>query len=408
MRLRRLLVYTGTSGLDLAKAAGFVAEKLGVRHVKYEDYVEDVFRAPIFHVAELLLAGYQGATGRMEKAFNTMIGDLEAEEEAVVSMHLVYYRRLNSVLNPVTTRLAKLAEQGLEIAVIDYVDDYYHALHRLAARAASRLTPGVAGFQPIDPAGFLSWRSVGTSLAQLLATTGVRVVTYASKHTGEGHQRLAAMLLGRRAENGRRYESAYISHPISKVRARARSQRVPLWSHEDAREIEEFKATLERECPHLIIYSPTTVDELIPSTNGGDLATLIRREDRWPHPENGVHEYPYPVDLSSSLFDEHLYPVGDTVRNPGYRYFLRSHIEASIERRDLGYVAQSDMVIAYRPTMYGEQHMGVETEIKTAIALAKPVYSVVPPPETRPQYSLFHFEYPLTSVEDLLRVMRCR
>ncbi len=401
-----IVVISGTSGTDISRVLDYVGRELGVATAKFEDYVEAVFRAPIYHVAELLLVGYRQASERFMKAFRDMLAELSGSEEAVIGAHLAYYRRSNVIISPFVNILLRLADEK-KIAVIDYVDDYYHILYRVAARVAEGKTPEVTGFQVLDPAGLIYWRSTHHSVTQLLSLHGIETVIYASKHTAAGHARLVAKLLGRKAETGRDYEAVYISHPITKVREKAAKEGVPLNEHPDALDIENFKKLLEEKCSHLIVYSPTTIDELIPGPRGEPLATVIERKNRWPHPENGIHRYPYPVDLASELFDRTIYPVEKTIRNPGYMEFFRAEIEASIERRDLGYVAQADYIVAYRPTMYGQQHMGVETEIKTAIATAKPVYSVVPPSERTIPYTLFRFEYPLAGIDELLRILHC-
>ncbi|BES80520.1 hypothetical protein [Pyrodictium abyssi] len=398
---------TGVSGVELAPLLR-LAEELGAATAKYEEFVEEEFKAPIYHVAELLLVDYRRTAERFEKAFRRMLDSLSGSEAAVVAAHAAYYRRSNIVASPLTGFVHRLAARGeASVAIVDYVDDYYHILYRLADRVARGETPEVAGFQVLDPAGLLYWRSTHHSIAQLAAIHGVEFYVYASKHSREGHQRLLAMLLGMEPDGGGSFHTVYVSHPITRVRARALQEGAALDRYPDALEIEEFKKTLEESCPSLVVFSPTTVDELITDPATGRLKTRIERSERWPHGENGLHEYPYPVDLRDRLFDLHLYPVEDTTGNPGYMSYLQSQIEASIERRDLGYVAQADMIVAYRPTMYGETHMGVETEIKTAVAMAKPVYSVVPREERSIAYRLFRFEYPLSSIDELLSVLRC-
>jgi len=398
----------GVSGLDLGKVLE-LAQELGAAVAKYEDYVEEEFKAPIYHVSELLLVRYTAIRERFDKAFDKMMSYLEGSgsETAVVAAHIAYYRRNNVVASPIIARIARLAENGAQVAVVDYMDDYYHILYRVAERIARGETPGVAGFQVLDPLGVLSWRSTHHSITQALTLFGARLYTYASKHSRESHKRLLSMLLGIEPPGGGSYKSAYISHPITLVRKRAEDQGIPLNRFQDALEIEEFKEKLEEQCPSLVIFSPTTIDELITKPGTDELETRIDRDNRWPHGDNGLHEYPYPVDLGSEFFDKYLYPVKQTTRNQGYLSQLKNSIEASIERRDLGYVAQADMVIAYRPTMYLATHMGVETEIKTAIAMGKPVYSVMPPEERNIAYKLFRFEYPLFSVEELLGILRC-
>jgi hypothetical protein len=408
MALKRLVVISGVSGLDLSKVLE-LARSLGAATAKYEDYVEDEFKAPIYHVSELLLVRYGTVVEKFNKAFEKMIKDLEASgsDSAVIAAHMAYYRRNNVVASPIVAHLAQLASKGVEVSIIDYVDDYYHILYRVAKRVASGETPGVAGFQVLDPLGVLNWRSIHHSIVQTLVLFGASLYVYASKHSRTSHERLLSMLLGLEPPSGGKYISAYISHPITIVRKKALEQGEPLDSFKDALEIEEFKEKLEESCEHLVIFSPTTIDELITKPNSDELETRIERSNRWPHTENGLHEYPYPVDLRDEFFDKYLYPVQRTTMNPGYLMQLKASIEASIERRDLGYVSQADLVIAYRPTMYLATHMGVETEIKTAIAIGKPVYSVMPPDERNIAYRLFRFEYPLYSTEELLNLLKC-
>jgi hypothetical protein len=216
--------------------------KTGLR--EFEEFVEEEFRAPIYHVAELLLVGYQRASEKFLKAFNAMMDSLSGHAEAVVGAHLVYYRRSNIIVSPVVGTLLKLLGEK-KIAVVDYVDDYYHVLFRVAERVAEGRTPEVTGFQILDPVGLLHWRSSHHSVTQLLALSGAATAVYASKHTSRGHVRLIAKLLGRKAENGRGYETVYISHPITKVRERALRENTPLSQHPDALDIERFKNILE-------------------------------------------------------------------------------------------------------------------------------------------------------------------
>ena len=398
------MVVTGISGIGLGRVVDLVSKEVGAAVAKFEDFVEDEFKAPIYHVAELLLVDYKRTAGRFERAFTKMVESLRGSKYAVIAMHSMYYRRSNIVSNPAIGYLARL---GAEVSVIDYFDDYYHVLHRLATRIAHGETPGVASFQVIDPAGLLYWRSAQESVSRLIPLGGGEAYVYASKHTREGHLRLFSYILGIQPDEGVQYRSAYISHPITKLREYAIRHSTPLSRLGEVTEIEKFKQELERACPNLVVFSPTAIDELILSPETNTLQINITRDMRWPHPENRIHEYPYPVDLSSELFNEYLYPVDETVKNTGYLSFLKTLIETSIERRDLGYVSQADFVIAYRPTMFSEVHMGVETEIKTAVAMSKPVYSIIPAEERDISYKLFRFEYPLSSLEELLYILKC-
>ena len=403
-RLERLVVLTGISGVNLGRVAEQAERVFGVPVYKFEDYLEDEFKAPVYHIAELLLMYYKSTAERFLKVYRDILGDAIASKQgkAIIAMHLTYHRRRHIVPNPV---LHLLREAARRIVIVNYVDDYYHVLARLLDRVVKGRTPSVARGQVLDPISVLYWRAADHSYATFHSVDGVEVIQFANKHSREMHTRLLAYALGEHYRGASRYKKIYISHPITLVRRRAREANEPLNKFKDALEIEEFKEVLERKCSEVILFSPTSIDELIAS-KGGVIDTVITRENRWPHPE-GLHEYPYPVDLSRGEFDEYLYPVEETVKNPGYLKVVRSLIEAQIESRDLAYVTQADMIIAYRPTMYKTVHAGVETEMKTAAAQSKPVYAIIPEEDGMAEYTLFRLEYPLRSVEEVLSILHC-
>lgn len=403
---KRVVVLTGVTGVDVGSIADYAKRQFNVETMKFEDFVEEEFKAPIYHAIELLLINKRNAIEKFTKAFNKMVEAIKASnnEIIVVTYHLTYHRRRHIVPNPILSLLGKLP--GLQ-TIIYYVEDYYHALTRLAQRAEKGYTPGVARNQALDPVAILYWRAADQSMLTLLEVEGVNVYIMANKHSREQHTRLLADALGIEYGGVKRFRKVYISHPITKVRVRAMEENIPLPDHPDAREIEEFKEIISRRCRDLILFSPTTIDELIVDAKG-EMKIVIDYTDRWPYPKDTIHkDYSYPVNLADDLFDRLLYPTSETVLNKGYMNVVRNLIQTQIESRDMAYVTQSDFLIAYRPTMYGELHMGVDMEVRTAVAQAKPVYAVIPHEEEPKHYSLFNFWYPLSDIDELFRALRC-
>ncbi len=403
----RAVVLTGISGVELNTIAAHAERVFRVPVYKFEEYLEEEFKAPIYYVAEILLMYYSNTATRFIKAFNKMLDDIKGSgaSKAIIVMHITYHRRRHIIPNPVLHLLPRIAEN---IAIVNYVDDYYHVLARIADRIVSGKTPsvaGVAGLQVLDPISVLYWRASDHSYSTFYTAGGIEVLQFANKHSVEMHTRLLAHVLREEYRGVSKYRTVYISHPITLVRKRAAEQGVPLNRFGDALDIEEFKHELEAKCRDILLFSPTSIDELITAKNPV-IDTVITRETRWPHPE-GLHDYPYPVDLSSEVFDTYLYPVKQTVMSEGYLRVVRSLVDAQIESRDLSYVTQADMLIAYRPTLYGSIHTGVEAEIRTAVAQSKPVYAVVLEEDGRHPYYLFNIRYELGSIDDLLNALRC-
>ncbi len=404
MRHARVMLATGVTGSELGVLAEYLSGRLGVPAYKFEELVEEEFKAPIFYAVELLMVDRRRVLDKFRKVFDYLIGEVRGGEAAILALHLTYHRRRHIVPNPV---LAWLRGAGVELSVVYYVEDYYHALLRVAERVARGSTPSVARGQMLDPLGLLYWRAADQSILALLEAGGVETYVMGNKHPGETHLRLAAHVLRLEYRGVERFRTAYVSHPITLVKRRAVREGKPINRFRDALEIEGFKEKLSRNCRDLIVFSPTSIDELIVDERG-ELKKVVREEDRWPFPSNVVHrDYRFPVDLEDELFDKFLYPVKETVGSTGYMRVVKSLIEAQIESRDLSYVTQADMVIAYRPTMYNTLHQGVETEIRTATAQAKPVYAVIPPDEAELDYKLFRFWYQLGGVDELLHALHC-
>ncbi|NPA05562.1 MAG: hypothetical protein GXO09_05665 [Crenarchaeota archaeon] len=404
MAAGRVLLATGVTGSELGVLVDHLSRGLGVEAYKFEQLVEEEFKAPIFYAIELLMVDRRRVLDKFRRVFEYLAGEVSRTDAAIIALHLTYHRRRHIVPNPV---LAWLRELGARLSVVYYVEDYYHALVRVAERVARGATPSVAGGQMLDPLGLLYWRAADQSILSLLEARGVETYVMGNKHPGETHLRLAAHLLGREYGGVERFRTAYVSHPITLVKKRAASEGAPINTYPDALEIEGFKERLTRSCRDLIVFSPTSIDELI-LDGKGELKRIIRAEDRWPYPRTVVHkDYRFPVNLEDEVFDRFLYPVRETVRSRGYMRVVKGLIEAQIESRDLSYVTQSDMVIAYRPTMYKTLHQGVETEIRTATAQAKPVYAVIPAEEAELDYKLFRFWYQLGGVDELLHALHC-
>ncbi len=401
-KLRRLVIVSGVSGVELSRILDLARREFRVSVAKLEDYIEDEFHAPIYEAVELLLISRHSSLGRFRKALDTMLEELR-DTKAIVGAHLTYHRRNHIIPNPLLWNLVSSAH---EVYVILYLEDYYHALARIAERVLKGRTPGAFAGQPLDPLGYLYWRASDYATASLLEALGnVRVLVYGVKHSLEGHRRLLAYALDEPLGGFGRFRNIYVSHPISKVRAKALEFNGDLWSFQDSIDIERFKAELESRCGNVIVYSPTTVDELIVGRNDA-LKTVIERKDRWPHPENTLHEYTYPVDLTDTKFNE-LYNVSRTTANPGYMEALKGVIEAQVESRDLAYVNQADFIVAYRPTLYSTTHTGVEVEIEVAQALSKPVYSIISEEDKIEAHPLRRYGIILKNEDSLYTLLRC-
>ncbi|MDM7274516.1 MAG: hypothetical protein P3X22_000085 [Thermoprotei archaeon] len=402
-KFRRIVVLSGVTGVEVGSLLEVAAREFKVPVLKFEEFLEEAFHAPIYEAVEMLLVSRSTALARFKAALDRMLRDLEATK-AVVGVHLTYYRRRHIIPNPAIWDLVSAAG---EVQAILYVEDYYHALHRLAERVRRGRTPGAFTGQPLDPLGYLYWRASDFNMASLLEYRGnVRVVVYGLKHTLEGHKRLLAHALGEPYGGVARFRSAYVSHPITKVRARALEAGEGLWGFQDSVDIEMFKERLEARCRNIIVYSPTTIDELITGAEE-ELKTVIEKGDRWPHPSDTPHSYEYPINLASQAFNEILYPVDKTVLNKGYMEALKSAIETQIESRDLAYVNQADIIVAYKPTMYGEQHVGVETEIDMAHALSKTVYSIIPEEKGLPAHPMKRYGLKLGDEDALYSTLKC-
>jgi len=401
-RLRRLVIVSGVSGVGLNSILDLARREFRLPVVKLEDYIEEEFHAPIYEAVELLLISRQTSLGRFRKALSTMLDSLR-DTKAVVGAHLTYHRRNHIIPNPL---LWDLVSSAYEVYVVLYVEDYYHALARIVERVLRGRTPGAFEEQPLDPLGYLYWRASDYATASLLEGLGnVRVLVYGVKHSLEGHRRLLAHALDEPLGGVGRFKGVYVSHPISKVRAKALEANEDLWSFRDSVGIERFKEEFESRCANIIAYSPTTTDEVI-TGEGGVLKNVIEKRDRWPHPENTLHDYHYPVDLADPKFNE-IYDVSKTTASRGYMEVLKGVIETQVESRDLAYVNQADFIVAYRPTLYNTTHTGVEVEIDVAHTLSKPVYAITAEEDKLEVHPLRRYGIILRGEDALYTFLKC-
>ncbi len=291
--------------------------------------------------------------------------DKEQPEHVIVSMHLTYFRH-NTYWSLIDANA--LREFKFDM-IVTLIDDAYSVWHRISNRE-SRERHGVY----IRLRDVFVWRTVEIMMADMLATVlGIRNYVVAIKHPVETFFKLMFTKLPK----------AYLSHPISHVRDNGKA----------ISEINEFARRLRG---IVVLFEPTTIDELIIErnwTNGR--RTIIDRGDRWPV-DNDDSEYPI------KLREDEVMEV--ITRNPVTK---RSLIQDQVMRRDFRYIEQSDMVIAYRPKYGGTLSMGVSSEVTIAVNMGKPVYVYWPPEDGDIANNPFEYvhEY-FSDVEELLGFLR--
>ena len=70
---KRVVVLTGVTGVDVGSIADYAKRQFNVETMKFEDFVEEEFKAPIYHAIELLLINKRNAIEKFTKAFNKML-----------------------------------------------------------------------------------------------------------------------------------------------------------------------------------------------------------------------------------------------------------------------------------------------------------------------------------------------
>lgn len=441
MPLRKLVLLTGTSGVDIDSVlalardlaeAGVVPGRVGV--IKFEDFITSRLLAHITSVLRYFIESRPSALAHFNEAYESLRGIVEKEEYTILYLaaHLSYMVEGHLIPNPVLGRILGLAR---EATVIYYVEDYYDALDRIRRRA-SELQDLLASFN-LDPISYLEWRGLDHNLLGLLSSMheSVETIVFGIKHPRETHERLLVYAAYPRMEARRRFHLAYFSHPITYYRRvyahlKASRGKARLSDLKGVRRLEEIKEELRRRLPSLILFEPTTIDEILEDTPleaakaagcaescpqdmaGGEpvVTPLVTSENRWPLPRGVLHkDYSYaggrPLNVVGGEFRA-LYGV-DTLEGlreafcprqcstthsscPGVEASrLRRLIDLQIRVRDYEYVAQSSLLIAstivylardkgvWRAFLVRSQ--GMEAEIRRAQALGRPVYLLVDP-----------------------------
>jgi hypothetical protein len=439
--LRKLVLLTGTSGVDiddvLALArelveAGVIPGRVGV--VKFEDFITSRLLAHITSVLRYFIESRPSALAHFNEAYEALKEVVAGEGYTTLYLaaHLSYMVEGHLIPNPALGKILGLAE---EATVIYYVEDYYDALDRIRRRS-SELQDLLASFN-LDPISYLEWRGLDHNLLGLLSSMhgNVETIVFGIKHPRETHERLLIYAALPRMEARRRFHPAYFSHPITyyrRVYARLKALKgeASISSLRGVRRLEEIKEELRRRLPTLILFEPTTIDEILedPPTEAARAAgcaencpegleegepvvtPLVTSDNRWPLPRGVLHrDYSYmdkrALNIVGSDFGA-LYGV-DTLEGLREAFCprqcspspsscpsveasrLRRLIDLQVRVRDYEYVAQSSLLIAstivyltrdergWRAFLVRSQ--GMEAEIRRAQALGRPVYLLVDP-----------------------------
>lgn len=356
-------------------------------------------------------------------------------EKAIVFAHLTYMSRRMIAANPVISELLSL---GREASIIYLVDDYFDALRAMALDASSRIlgTKGCSGLPAspysIDPVLYLTWRAADSNILGIVDSIkpGTSIYTYGVKHPAREFVKLLERVLKTRREYlvDSKPVTAYVSHPITQVRSLyvAVGDR-PVRDISLVQAIEAFKEALRRTEQDLVLFEPTTIDEIhydklkkvleyVPKGDLGRSWPEAREElnvdkdypvvhslfvdswNRWPFSEDNLREYcsehsiyPYSEGGSVSLLDpemaviygdEHYHNIQvdilvhnlylDSPRGEGaLKGMLASQlhdlIKAQIEERDYAYVSQSDHIIAVTTAVVVDKEHSKETGLAEGV-----------------------------------------
>jgi len=364
----------GASGTDQKKASDNICNSLGnAIPLKFDEYLEEEAGYPPYLLFDHFYRDRKTITEYVNKACDSIVQEVEKNtsegKNVMLLLHFTYFRRGHIIPNPALEFLLRKLNPK---SILVLVDDCYHCLFRILQRIIRNRRPL---FQELDPLSFLVWREAELSQALSLTYRGYPVYLVANKHDKRTLIRLVQHAFG-----FRKCKLAYISHHITMPRRKAIERKISLDKLEEVIEIQDFKRKLIEKCDNLVLFDPTTIDELIYDEDN-NLKLAINKEDRWPFFESLHDDYIFPVDLSSNDFRRELYSSID-VKNTSYREQMRYQIEMQIESRDFLYINQSDMLIVYRPTMYNVAS-GIMAEIYTAMAQQKPVYAFTPHKEER-------------------------
>ncbi len=391
-RLVLLSAISGTRVSDIKEVTRELNKRIKV--YEFEKLLEEETKSITYEIVSRLLISRDATVKLFKKVFEYIIED--AGDEAAIITHLMYLSQgpqgegvTSFLVNPL---LRLFTERAKEVNVIEYLEDYYHGLFELLRRVSRE---PLLHMYTIDPYTYLHWRGVELNLLTILKMMGANTYIFAMKHPRETHKRFLEHVLGIR-----RRVLAYMSHPIRALRKGV------LYENEDVLDIENIKARL-RGCEGLILFEPTTIDELI--YEKGKLSLKITKERRWPtvdilrkvglsrilvdnaYPLRDDY-YVYPIDLTDKDFEKLYGPIIHTlyslhdlellnVEGEVGKLLSRASlfadmslkplIKSQIEVRDFLYVEQSDLIIAYPR---GVESKGMLQELARAQAMAKTIY----------------------------------
>ncbi len=413
----KVVILSATSGVGLSSfrrlAEGLFGEQ--AFYADYEEYVKNTGKTGIYSMASGLLWSPRSALSVFEEAFNAMRSDaLEAKRRgakiAFIETHLSYISIHMLIPNPMIDKIISL---GRETTLIYYIEDFYHALLRMARSLKEKSNLYRAEGFYIDPLNYMTWRGLDHSLINMLRaryTGTLEALIAGAKHPEETHKRLLEYSSHPRLRGRLEYMLAYVSHPITAVRReymamKSAGKLKSISQHAFVADFEEFKRNLIHECPRLILFEPTTIDELSGevSTENDGKEYIVTREDRWPHARVKEYERMYPVDIFDRETFAILYgggyqggstPVSASIldHEEARTYYLKrleAMIRDQIEVRDYEYVSQSSSIIAYEP-VYNYRYLaernsspsrGAMKELARAESQSKSIYIVAPTQE---------------------------
>lgn len=263
MEADKLVLVAGTTGAGLREVYNRLSRESDcVFH--FEDMVLEPYRLGDCNDIEQLASMTLVSKDEARKAFRAGLDRIRARagsrgcRKLVVAVHLSYLTQRMVVTNPVLGGLLGLAR---EVDVVYLVEDYYDVIDVVSRR------PRACGpSYRIDPILLLQWRAVDSNLLTSIESVkpGTRTLILGVKHPWETFKRLIDHLSLTRSEALREesVRTAYVSHPITTFRSMYVSPGYrSLESMVMVRAIEAVKEAL-RLREGLILYEPTSVDEL--------------------------------------------------------------------------------------------------------------------------------------------------
>jgi len=413
----KLVLLSGTSGVRINYILDIVKDMIlsskydnlspsttGI--YKFEEELTRVYRTHIENIISLLLESRPAAIDTFKQAVINIVQDvvMKGYSIAYIAIHLTYLCRGILIPNPIIGYLVRTAR---EVTIIYYLEDFYHGLYKMNLELFREET------KPryiIDPIMYLEWRGLDHNIISLLSSLhdNIETIIFGIKHPIETHKRLLHYASLMRRDGRKRYYLVYFSHPISAFQEEYLKQKDPnrgLSSLVGVRNIEKFKRLLITKFKELILFEPTTIDELIfdsrevldkaicsqsstvshTSCSAGSILAYSRSKDikllspyittknRWPISKDAPQYKDYyscmesqPLNMLSNefskLFGEQIL---EQMRNDFCNYIktgvktylvdrINSLISTQIKMRDYEYVIQSSAIFAYKPVFYLE------------------------------------------------------